>query len=171
MSREDAGAETRPGSVQEEIRQSVPFRSRTEEAGVTLMRTASVLSRAMARVIEPEGISVAQYNVLRILRGAGRGGMPTLTIRERMIEEGASITRLLDKLEEAGYVRRERCRPDRRQVIGYLTDDGAALLDRLDPAVRAAGDAAMGALSGAELATLVSQLDRIRAELRGDTAE
>src|SRR4051812_28215980 len=104
MSREDATLNARPGSVQAEIRQTVPFRSQTEEAAVTLMRTASVLSRAMARAIEPEGISVAQYNVLRILRGAGRGGMPTLMIRDRMIEEGASITRLLDKLEEAGYV-------------------------------------------------------------------
>jgi DNA-binding MarR family transcriptional regulator len=149
----------------------VPFRSQTEEAAVTLMRTASVLSRTMARAIEPEGISVAQYNVLRILRGAGRGGMPTLMIRDRMIEEGASITRLLDKLEEAGYVRRERCRPDRRQVIGYLTDAGAALLDRLDPAVHAAGSGAMGVLVDAELAALVSLLDRIRSATRGDSAE
>ncbi|HEU4560810.1 MAG TPA: MarR family transcriptional regulator [Longimicrobium sp.] len=168
MSSNDAAAEVRPGSVQAEIRQSVPFRSPAEEAGVTLMRTSSVLSRAMARVIEPEGISVAQYNVLRILRGAGRSGMPTLSIRERMIEEGASITRLLDKLEEAGYVRRERCRPDRRQVIAYLTDGGRALLDRLDPLVGDAGQRAMGVLSAEEMGALVSLLDRIRCGLRGD---
>jgi DNA-binding MarR family transcriptional regulator len=157
--------------VQAEIRQSVPFRSRTEEAGVTLMRTSSVLSRTLARVTQPEGISVAQYNVLRILRGAGKAGMPTLMIRDRMIEEGASITRLLDKLEEAGYVRRERCRPDRRQVIGYLTDEGAALLDRLDPAVHAAGQGALGVLPDADLATLVSLLDRIRSGLQGNAAD
>lgn len=168
MSSGDAAAQVRPGSVQAEIRQSVPFRTPAEEAGVTLMRTSSVLSRAMARVVEPLGISVAQYNVLRILRGAGKNGMPTLTIRERMIEEGASITRLLDKLEEAGYVRRERCRPDRRQVIGYVTDEGRTLLDRLDPLVGDAGEAAMGVLTAAELATLVSLLDRIRCGLRGD---
>ncbi len=171
MSREDAAVQARPGSVQAEIRQTVPFRSRTEEAAVTLMRTSSVLARAMARAIEPEGISVAQYNVLRILRGAGQGGMPTLAIRERMIEEGASITRLLDKLEDAGYVRRERCRPDRRQVIGYLTDAGRVLLDQLDPAVQAAGETMMGAVAQDELATLVAILDRVRSGARSDAVD
>lgn len=171
MSSDDAAAEARPGSVQAEIVQSIPFRSPAEEAAVTLMRTASVVGRAVARAVEPEGISVAQYNVLRILRGAGKAGMPTLTIRERMIEEGASITRLLDKLEEAGYVRRERCRPDRRQVIGYLTDEGSALLDRLDTPVLETGRHVMGALSDAELAQLTSLLDTLRHGLRTATED
>jgi len=171
MKRDEAAAGARPGSVQAEIQQSVPFGSRSEEAGVALMRTSSMLGRALARVVEPEGISVAQYNVLRILRGAGQGGMPTLMIRDRMIEEGASITRLLDKLEHAGFVRRERCRPDRRQVIGYLTDEGRAVLDRLDPAVHAAGEKAMRVLSEDELTTLVSLLDTIRCGLRSDTGD
>ncbi|HET7229689.1 MAG TPA: MarR family transcriptional regulator [Longimicrobium sp.] len=166
MSSVDDAAQVRPGSVQAEIRQRVPFGSRAEEAVVTLMRTSSMVARAMARVVEPEGISVAQYNVLRILRGAGKDGMPTLSIRERMIEEGASITRLLDKLEEAGYVRRERCRPDRRQVIGYLTDAGAELLRRLDPAVSAANQRAMGVLADGDVTALLSLLDQIRSGLR-----
>jgi len=168
MSSDEAAAEVRPGSVQAEIRQRVPFRSRAEEAAVTLMRTSSVVARAMSRVIEPEGVSVAQYNVLRILRGAGKAGMPTLSIRDRMIDAGASITRLLDKLEEAGYVRRERCRPDRRQVIAYLTDAGGALLDRLDPHVHAANQRVMGVLGDADLSALLSLLDQIRCGLRGD---
>ncbi|HET7463074.1 MAG TPA: MarR family transcriptional regulator [Longimicrobium sp.] len=171
MSSDETAAGVRPGSVQAEIRQRVPFRSRAEEAAVTLMRTASVVARAMARVIEPEGVSVAQYNVLRILRGAGKSGMPTLSIRDRMIEEGASITRLLDKLEETGYVRRERCRPDRRQVIAYLTDAGAALLDRLDPAVHAANQRVMGVLGEAETTALLSLLDQVRAATRSDAGE
>jgi len=73
-----------------------------------LVRTASIVNRALARVVEPYGLSLAQYNALRIIRGAGSGGIPTLSIRERMIEEGTTITRLLDKLEEAGLIQRER---------------------------------------------------------------
>jgi DNA-binding MarR family transcriptional regulator len=76
-----------------------------------------VVNRSLARVVEPSGLSLAQYNALRIIRGAGAGGIPTLSIRERMIEEGTTITRLLDKLEEAGLIRRERSYPDRRQVL------------------------------------------------------
>ena len=91
----------RASAVQAEIRQSKPFRSPAQEATVALLRTASVVGRAIARVLEPSGLSLAQYNALRIVRGAGAGGIPTLAIRERMIEEGTTITRLLDKLEEA----------------------------------------------------------------------
>jgi DNA-binding MarR family transcriptional regulator len=171
MSSGDAAAQARPGSVQAEIRQRIPFRSPAEESAVTLMRTASVVGRAMARVIEPEGISVAQYNVLRILRGAGAEGMPTLTVRERMIEEGASITRLMDKLEEAGYVRRARCRPDRRLVIAYLTDAGRQLLDRLDAPVLAASERAMGTLAPGDMNALNALLDTIRSGLRSSGDE
>ena len=81
---------------------------------MALLRTASVVRRAVERVVEPSGLSLAQYNALRIVRGAGAGGIPTLAIRERMLEEGTTITRLLDKLEDAGLVRRERSFPDRR---------------------------------------------------------
>ena len=85
--------------VQSEIKQRKPFRSRGQEATIALLRTASVVSRAVARVVEPSGLSLAQYNALRIIRGAGAGGIPTLAVRERMIEEGTTITRLLDKLD------------------------------------------------------------------------
>src|SRR5215217_3038572 len=116
-SRQKPAQPTRQSAVQAEIRQSRPFRSAAQEATIALLRTASVVSRAIARVVEPSGLSLAQYNALRIIRGAGAGGMPTLAIRERMIEEGTTITRLLDKLEESGLIERERTAPDRRQVI------------------------------------------------------
>ena len=77
-------ASPRPGSrVQREIRQSRPFRSAAQEATIALLRTASVVSRAIARVLEPSGLSLAQYNALRIVRGAGKAGLPTLAVRER----------------------------------------------------------------------------------------
>jgi len=150
-------------TVQTEIRQTRPFRSTAQEATITLLRTASVVGRTIGRVLEPWGLSLAQYNALRIIRGAGSGGIPTLAVRERMIEEGTTITRLLDKLEDAGLIRRERALPDRRQVICYVTPAGKRLLDETDPAVDAADEEAVAALSERELALFVDLLDRVRA--------
>jgi MarR family transcriptional regulator, organic hydroperoxide resistance regulator len=150
--------------VQDEIRQTRPFRSKKQEATIALLRTASVVGRALARVVEPWGLSLAQYNALRIIRGAGSGGIPTLSIRERMIEEGTTITRLLDKLEEAGYIRRERSTPDRRQVICHATAAGRKLLDELDPMVDAADEEVVAALGATDLGRFIDLLDRVRSD-------
>ena len=152
----------RTSAVQREIRQGKPFKSTAQEATIALLRTASVVSRAVARVVEPSGLSLAQYNALRIIRGAGTGGIPTLSIRERMIEEGTTITRLLDKLEDGGFIRRERSYPDRRQVMCFVTDDGRKLLDALDPDVNAADEAVVSALNGAQLDEFIALLDLVR---------
>jgi DNA-binding MarR family transcriptional regulator len=148
--------------VQQEIKQSRPFKSSAQEATIALLRTASVVGRAVARTIEPWGLSLAQYNALRIIRGAGTAGIPTLAIRERMIEEGTTITRLLDKLEYAGFIRRERSEPDRRQVICFATPEGRRLLDRIDPQVDAADEAAVSALSERQLEQFIALLDTVR---------
>lgn len=153
---------SRSSTVQREIRQTKPFRSTAQEATITLLRTASIVSRALARVVEPYGLSLAQYNALRIIRGAGTGGIPTLSIRERMIEEGTTITRLLDKLEGAAFIRRERSVPDRRQVLCFVTDSGRKLLDSLDPLVDAADEEAVATLSGLELDRFIDLLDAVR---------
>ena len=153
----------RPSRLQSELKQRKPFRSRGQEATIALLRTASVVGRAVARVVEPSGLSLAQYNALRIIRGAGAGGIPTLSIRERMIEEGTTITRLLDKLEESELIRRERSAPDRRQVLCYATPNGRRLLDRLDPLVDASDAEAVDALDETELERLIEMLDAIRA--------
>jgi DNA-binding MarR family transcriptional regulator len=155
----------RPSSVRQEIGQTRPFRSPAQESTIALLRTASVVGRAIGRIVEPSGLSLAQYNVLRILNGAGAGGLPTLTIRDRMIEVGASITRLLDKLEAAGLVRRERTASDRRQVRCFLTAEGRRLLAKLDPAVDAADERAMAGLSARAVRDLIATLDAIRAGL------
>jgi len=156
------GTRARTSAVQSEIRQSKPFRSTAQEATIALLRTASVVSRSLARVVEPSGLSLAQYNALRIIRGAGTGGIPTLSIRERMIEEGTTITRLLDKLEEAGLIRRERSYPDRRQVLCFVSDAGRALLDDLDPQVNAADEAVVASLDATQLDRFIELLDLVR---------
>lgn len=150
-------------SVQSEIRQSRPFRSKKQEATIALLRTASVVGRALSRVLEPWGLSLAQYNALRIIRGAGPDGIATLAIRERMIEEGTTITRILDKLEQSGYIRRERALPDRRQVICEVTVAGRRLLDTIDPVVDAADEEAVASLSAREVGQLIELLDTVRA--------
>jgi DNA-binding MarR family transcriptional regulator len=152
----------RVSALQAEMGQRRPFRSRRQEAAVALLRTASVVTRAFARLVEPAGLSWPQYNALRIVRGAGSGGIATLAIRERMIDEGTTITRLLDKLEAAGLIRRERSQPDRRQVLCFVTAEGRRLLDGLDPEVDALDEEVTAGLSEARLAALLGMLDEIR---------
>src|SRR5437016_10373060 len=136
--------------VQAEIAQRPPFHSVKAEGAVSILRTAALLERHFAQVVARSGVTVQQYNVLRILRGAGEEGLPTLVIRDRMIHEAPGITRLLDKLEKAGLARRERSSPDRRQVLCYITAEGLAVLDRLDASMKAADDVAVGDLSDAD---------------------
>jgi DNA-binding MarR family transcriptional regulator len=104
-----------------------------------------------------------QYNVLRILRGAGPDGLPTLEIGTRMIEQAPGVTRLLDRLEAKQLVLRVRCLSDRRQVFCHITDAGLALLASLDDAVNEADTTAMSGLTRAETKTLIELLDKVRA--------
>lgn len=152
----------RTSALQAEMGQRRPFRSRRQEAAVALLRTASVVTRTFARLVEPSGLSWPQYNALRIVRGAGTGGIATLAIRQRMIDEGTTITRLLDKLEAAGLIRRERSQPDRRQVLCFATAEGRRLLDGLDPKVDALDEQVTAGLSEARLTTLIGMLAEIR---------
>jgi len=162
MSTPKLNTRARSSAIQSEIRQTRPFRSIAQEATIALLRTASVVSRSLARVVEPSGLSLAQYNALRIIRGAGTSGIPTLSIRERMIEEGTTITRLLDKLEDAGLIRRERSYPDRRQVLCFVSDAGRKLLDTLDPQVNSADEAVVASLSETQLDRFIELLDAVR---------
>jgi DNA-binding MarR family transcriptional regulator len=148
--------------LREELQQVRPFRSESQEATIALMRTSSIVARRYARLVEPHGISLAQYNVLRILRGAAPDGLPTLAIRDRMIDEGSTVTRLLDKLEASGHVHRLRSTRDRREVRCTITEQGSALLAQLDPEFDAADDATMSVVSPDVLRQLIQILAQIR---------
>src|SRR5258708_1436003 len=115
---------------QEEIRERKPFSSPGEEGVVALVRTAGLLRRALTHLVEPKGITLQQYNVLRILRGAGAEGLPTLEIAGRMIEQAPGVTRLLDRLQAKALVRRQRSPEDRRQIRCCITPASLALLTR-----------------------------------------
>jgi len=154
---------TKTSVLRDEIKQTRPFSSPAHEAVVSILRTAAVVQRYISQVVDGSGITIQQYNVLRILRGAGSAGLPTLAIRDRMIEEAAGITRLLDKLETAGHVVRERSTPDRRQVLCHITPAGLRLLTQLDEPVDAANDYALAMLDDAERRALVELLGAVRA--------
>ncbi|MDE3126715.1 MAG: MarR family transcriptional regulator [Gemmatimonadota bacterium] len=149
-------------AVQREIQQKRPFHSLGAEALIGLLRTAGLAQREVNAIVAREGITQQQYNVLRILRGAGEDGIPTLAIRDRMLDPSPGVTRLLDRLERAGYARRQRAEPDRRQVMCYITPAGLEVLARLDQPVNAYDDAVVEMLSVAEKHELIRMLDAIR---------
>ncbi|MEM9555150.1 MAG: MarR family transcriptional regulator [Acidobacteriota bacterium] len=157
--------------LQEEIQQTRPFRSLSQEAVLGLFRSTDQLKREIAATIEPTGVTLQQYNVLRILRGAGEGGLPTLAVAERMVERTPGITRLIDKLAAKNLVSRERSPGDRRCVVCRVTPAGLELLGRLDPAVDAVDDVLESVLADAEIETLIELLDRLRRGLAGRDAE
>jgi DNA-binding MarR family transcriptional regulator len=148
--------------LREEIRQSKPFDSPAQEAILALYRTSDMLRRRFSQLVEPHGISLQQYNVLRILRGAGKMGIPTLDIADRMIERTPGVTRLLDKLEAKHLVRRQRCPEDRRQVLCWITEPGMRLLAELDQPLAAAGISSMAPLPTGELRALIATLEKVR---------
>ena len=150
------------GRIRREIRQGKPFRSQTLAAVLSLVRTVDDLKGLADKVVRSHGITIQQFNVLRILRGAGEDGLPTLEIRERMVERSPGITGLVDRLEDKGLVTRERGIDDRRQVHCRFTAEAIALLSSLDGPMAAVEDAAMAKLEPDELAQLIGMLDRIR---------
>jgi DNA-binding MarR family transcriptional regulator len=154
------------GGIREEIAQRRPFHSVKAEVAVSILRTAAIIERHFAQVVASTGVTIQQYNVLRILRGAGPEGLPTLVIRDRMIHAAPGITRLLDKLEIAGLARRERTSPDRRQVFCFITEAGLAVLDQLEVAMKEADDVVVGDLSEAEQRQLLKLLEGVRARHR-----
>ena len=153
-------------SIQKELKQSKPFASRAQEAAVALLRTADLIRRNVGAVVEAHDITAQQYNVLRILRGAGEKGLPTLEIVERLIEETPGITRLIDRLEAKKLVLRERCLTDRRQVFCRITRVGLKLLTKLDAPLNNAEEETLGTLKKRELDELIVLLDRAREGLK-----
>jgi DNA-binding MarR family transcriptional regulator len=154
-----------PG-IGDEIGQTRPFASREQEAHIALGRTWALLDHAFNEALRPHGITTTQYNVLRILRGAGKDGLCRSEIMDRMIARVPDATRLLDRLEEAGLIGRERRPVDRRYVTTTITPAGLELLETLDDAVVELHRQHCGALNQRELATLVEYLDRMRDSLQ-----
>jgi MarR family transcriptional regulator, organic hydroperoxide resistance regulator len=157
-----------PSLLEQEIKQRRPFREPAEEATVAILRTADAVRQALATVIQRQGITDQQYNVLRILKGALPDPLPTLEIGQRMIERQPGVTRLLDRLEAKGLVERARCSHDRRVVHCRITEQGLAVLEALDEPVIEADRRLMRELSEADQRRLITLLDQVRAGAQGD---
>ena len=155
-------AVAKESQLQKELKQSKPFKSATEEAVVALFRTADMVQRATAEAVEPHGITLQQYNVLRILRGAGKEGLPTLAIVDRLIEQAPGITRFIDQLEKRGLVSRRRSAEDRRKVFCFLTSAGRKLVNAVDKPLGKHNEECLGVLTTAEKRALIRYLDKIR---------
>tara|TARA_R110002072_G_scaffold302990_1_gene490818 strand:+ start:48955 stop:49482 length:528 start_codon:yes stop_codon:yes gene_type:complete len=150
-------------SVQQAIKQERPFRTRSDEAMVGLLLTAEAVRRPFHDLMAEHGeLTQQQYNVLRIVRGAGAKGIPTLDIGDRMIERTPGITRLIDRLAAKELVERDRSAIDRRQVICRISTTGKALLKRLDRPIEALNQAAMAGLSERELGEFLRLLNKVR---------
>lgn len=149
-------------TIGDDIKQTRPFRSRSQEAFVSLLRTADVMTRRVNAICQREGLTHQQYNVLRILRGA-KGPLPTMEIAERMVEQTPGITRHVNNLESEGLIRREQWPGDRRQVLCQITPAGLRLLERLDPPMNELDDAFAATLTSDQLDGLIEALDLIRA--------
>lgn len=149
-------------SIREELklRQAPP--TLEQEAQLNVVRTGALLNDDFDRMLRPYRLSTAQYNVLRILRGAEPDALGRNEIRDRMLTRQPDMTRLLDRMEAAGLVARERGAADRRLVSTRLTEKGRRLLTELDPIVTREQKRRLSRLAPDELRTLIALLTRVR---------
>lgn len=148
-------------TLAEEIKQTKPFRDKQTEAALGLLRAANILRRRAEAVSMAEGLSLQQYNILRILRGA-RMPLPTMEIAERLVEQAPGITRMVCGLEERGLIKREQWQGDRRQVLCQISAAGLKVLERLDESMDDLDSNCMGNLTQAQLDQLIAFLAEIR---------
>ena len=147
--------------VTDAIKQTVPFKTSAQEATIALMLTVEALRGHFEQILDPYGITTQQYNILRILRGAGTEGLPTMDIGDRLIEKSPGLTRLIDRLEKKDLVLRLRCETDRRQVFCKITKDGLGLLAKIDTIVNTMERQVLDALTQAEQKKLMELLHKV----------
>jgi DNA-binding MarR family transcriptional regulator len=140
--------------LHERLEQTRRFENLAQEAMLNLMIAAVTVSEWNERACAAHGITRSQYNVLRILRGVYPDGHPRQEITRRMVDRSPDVTRLIDRLETAGYVVRDRTDSDRRLSIARITEKGLALLEVMNPAFVAIYDMIAERLSPDELEAL-----------------
>ena len=148
--------------LQAELKQHRPFRSLKEEANLSILRTAAVLEHAFDTALKPHGITSTQYNVLRILRGSEPQGLCRSEIGERLVRQAPDVTRLLDRLEDAKLIGRQRGGEDRRYVVTRITRAGLALLTEVERRIDEIHNEQIGHLDEPQLRKLISLLAAVR---------
>ncbi len=148
--------------LQKELKQNKPFRSLEEEIILNVVRTAEYLTSAISSVLKSADLTLTQYNVLRILRGAGSEGLSCSEVSERMITKESDITRLLDRVEARGFISRERPANNRRIVVARITDEGKDFLAKLDAPVDELNRSLVGHLGTNKQTNLNNLLEAVK---------
>jgi DNA-binding MarR family transcriptional regulator len=149
-------------SLQAEIRQTKPFPRPSSEALLSILRAAAVLDHQLTEVLRPYGLTPTQYNVLRILRGAGRQGLCGREVAERLVSQVPDVSRLLERMEDLGLISRERDSGDRRNITARVGDKGLRLLDRTLPALEAFEESRFRGISTERIRGLIDTLAQVR---------
>ena len=148
--------------IQAEIKQRKPFQSLEEETLIALARTSDQLGRQLDSVLKQHGLTGTQYNVLRILRGAGKSGLACSEIGERMVTRDPDITRLLDRMERAGLCTRARDQKDRRVIVVRISSKGLELVNELDSPINRLNLKILGHMGEKRLRALLRLLEHAR---------
>lgn len=149
------------GRILRELRQKRPI-GPEEEAFLNVLRTAEALSQRLTELLRPHELSPTQYNVLRILRGAGEAGLPCGEIAARMITRDPDVTRLVDRLGKRGLATRARDAGDRRVVTIRITPEGRTICDLLDEPIARLHEEQLGRIGRKRLEALVELLEEAR---------
>jgi DNA-binding MarR family transcriptional regulator len=144
------------------LKQNRPFVSLQQEAFLSILRTASELSNTADELLRQFDITQQQYNVLRILRGAGTESLCRNEISARMVAAAPDMSRLLDRMEKSGWITRERAEDDRRQVSTFITDSGKKLLTIIEGPVDEQTHRLFEGVKSTDLKMLVEVLAQIR---------
>jgi DNA-binding MarR family transcriptional regulator len=152
-------------AVGDEIHQTKAFATMEEEFLVALLRTTDILQERFEQIVRPFNISMTQYNVLRILRGAEPTGRTCGEIGERMIAREPDVTRLLERMEKSGFIKRARNGQDRRVVVTRITSAGLKLLDEMEPHLREIGGL-LKPMGQKKIEKMLRLLDEARALIR-----
>ena len=150
------------GRLRQEIHQTKAIRLLEEETSLNIVLTADLLMQKLMVVLKPHALSPTQYNVLRILRGAGNGGASCKDIGGRMVTPDPDITRLMDRLERRGLLTRDRAKEDRRVVTHKLTPAGLELVNALDDPIEQTHREIMRHMAKGKLRELVALLEELR---------
>ena len=153
-------------ALKKELRMTKPFASREEEVYLNIQHTAEALWGDVNETLKRSELTPTQYNVLRILRGAGAAGASCSEISERLVTKDSDITRLLDRLETRGLISRARETKDRRVIIARITDEGLSILAGLDQPIAQCHRRQLGHLGEKRLAALSKLLDAARDGLK-----
>ena len=151
-------------SLQHELKKRGPFDSSEQEATLAILRTSDLLENRIARLLREYGLTMSQYNVLRILRGEGQP-LPCLEVAERMIQVAPAITRVVDQLLKLELILKTQSSEDRRVFLIELKPKARKLLKQIDQPLLDLHTTLLSGIKKSEQKTLVRILESLRAQI------